>query len=368
MKKKSLVAVAAMAIAIVSCSSKEQYIRAAKDEPIEATPARLQRGSYLVNNLMVCGLCHSTRTGPELVDAEDPDKLLAGATFDIGGIAHVHAPNLTPDVETGLGAWKDDEIVRAIRDGVNNHGELMFPFMPFYDYKQLSDEDAKSIVVYLRSIPARKGPPREKSSLSFPFNILFGMLNVHSAPAKDVPDYDRSDPVKYGEKLAHFAHCTGCHNNGPPGKGPGEEGFLTGNPGGEEFKGIGKVFAKNLTPSMEHGLGKYSAEQIENAIRTGTRLDGKRMAPPMLNAVGHYAGMAPEDLKAIVAFLKSIPPVDVVVPDRQLTPEGEKLIANWATPVGANPAAPEPTEPKLEEGEPAPPAVTPASTTEPAPK
>src|SRR5215213_7824016 len=112
----------------------------------EATPARLERGRYLVENVSGCFACHTT------YDSKDPARSYAAATNKGGGgsmamdgAAWLYAPNITPDEETGAGAWTDDMFARAIREGVGHDGRALFPAVPYY--RNYSDEDVASIVV-----------------------------------------------------------------------------------------------------------------------------------------------------------------------------------------------------------------------------
>jgi mono/diheme cytochrome c family protein len=300
------------------------YVRPTTLERVESTPERLARGGYLVNQAMSCGACHSTHEGSNfLVTGERADMYLAGNAVDWKDQGFKFwIPNLTPDVETGLGAWSDDEIMRAIRDGVGRDGHLMFPLMPFSSYQHVSDEDLRAIVAYLRSVPPIKNK-RTIAQNDFGFFVGF-FLNrglMHHKPARDVAPPDHADKLKYGEYVLRLGHCWECHS--ATGTGPrdvGEKGFLSGWDHGDAFPGVGKVYFRNLTPDPQTGLGKYGAEQIKQALRTGRRLDGKRMAPPMSLFSPHISGLADEDLDALVAFIKSVPPTENEIPERQLEP------------------------------------------------
>ena len=94
---------------------------------------------------------------------------LVGQPLPLPGFpGNISAPNLTPDPETGSGRWTDDQIARAIREGVKHDDTILFPMMPYGEYKTLSDEDLASVVVYLRSIPPVRNPlPRDTAS-TFP--------------------------------------------------------------------------------------------------------------------------------------------------------------------------------------------------------
>jgi cytochrome c553 len=311
-----------------ACGGK--YVRPVNNEKVEGTPERLIRGGYLVNQVCACGACHTTRESGRLVDPERTDAFLGGGNLFVahGMSDGIWIPNITPDVETGVGGWSDDELMRAIRDGVAKDGHFLLPFMPFGSFQQLSDEDVRSIVAYLRSVPAYKQPkPRTENQLGLMPRILFTKIGVQMhLPVHDVPPPDKSNVVQYGEYVASIGICTECHSLTK--KGPRKRDdpqYLAGSEGPMEDPAFGKVWARNLTPDAETGLGKYHPTQIKQAIRDGKRLDGKRMAPPMAVMLPHYSGMAEEDLTALVAFLKSIPAARHQVPDRELTPAAKAI-------------------------------------------
>ena len=130
-----------------------------------------------------------------------------------------------------------------------------------------------------------------------------------------------TDRVRYGEYVARLGSCTECHSMGARGPyEPGDSRYMGGSwaPFGEEK--LGTVWARNLTPDPQTGLGRYSAEQIKLALESGRRLDGKRMAPPMALLMPHLSGMSADDLDALVTWLRSLPPVVHAVPERQLIP------------------------------------------------
>jgi mono/diheme cytochrome c family protein len=301
---------------------------------VESTPERIARGQYLVDSVGACGTCHSGRDGGDnfeafLLSGESTSQYLAGGMYadlkDIMGAA-LWLPNITPDPETGIGNWTDDEIIRSIRDGINREGKLMFPMMPFNSYQHMSDEDVHSIVAYLRSVPpvklSKPRKPVEVAGLGGFF--LFGLGVAHHDPVvRPVAAPDRSDKVKYGEYVMRAGHCWECHSanaDGSP-RMPDDPLWMAGGRCDDFGPSIGKACMRNLTPDEETGLGKYSAEQIKQAIREGKRLDGKKMAPPMSMMIPHWSTMTDEDLDALVAYLKSLKPAKNKVEDRKFTPE-----------------------------------------------
>ncbi|MDQ3264571.1 MAG: c-type cytochrome [Myxococcota bacterium] len=324
MKTKLAMLVVVVSV-IVGCTAK--YVRPTTEETVEPTPQRLERGRYLVENVAMCGACHDGRASGQLLDPATPSLRLAGGHFleDMG--MAIYVPNITGDVETGLGGWSDDQIIRSIRDGVRPDGKFLFPMMPFGAYQKMSDEDVRSVVVFLRSVPKIKTPrPARENEIPFVVKTALGMGVAMHEPVKSVPAPDMGDPVKYGEYLAYMGHCTECHSLGTTGARAKNDRWMGGSDSAMEMKGVGKVWAANLTPSREHGIGNYSAQQVKDALLSGRRLDGKGMAPPMSLFTPYLTFMKPEDMDALVAYLHSLPPVEKGVPQRELSPEYQQLL------------------------------------------
>jgi len=310
------------------CTGK--YIRPTTQEIVRASPDLVARGNYLVNSVSLCGACHTPRVGGTWLNGERTDAFLAGGSlFDDREIGYkVLAPNISQDKETGVGAWSDDQIMRAIRDGVGKDGQLLYPPMPFgmSAYGVMSDDDARAIVAYLRTAPAVKnGVDRTKNDFPFGMNMAHGMGVMHHEPAQAINAPPASDKKAYGGYLAHIGVCIDCHSLGK--RGPDKEDNLLGGstvPLNEPE--YGKVWASNLTPDVETGLGKFTAEQIKEALKTGRRLDGKPMAPPMALIIPHVSTWTDDDLDALVTYLKAIPAIKRKVPERELTPGAKKLV------------------------------------------
>lgn len=310
---------------LLACTGK--YVRPTTSEVVQETPQRIDRGEYIVDHLASCGACHTQRQSGYAFDNESADGgYLAGGNVLTDASFALWVPNLTGDAETGLGTWTDDQIMRAIRDGAKKDGSIMFPVMPYPDYRFMSDEDVRAVVAYLRTVPKVKQTRKPiKNDIPFLAKVGIGLGMVEHAPAKDVPPPPANDPVKRGEYLAHLGHCQSCHALGTTGpRSPDDSEFMDGSNKPFDTPGIGKVWAPNLTPDVETGLGRYSAEQIAQAIRTGKRLqDGKPMAYPMSSFIPHLAGMHEQDMNDLVSWLKSLKPVKHKVPPRELQPEGK---------------------------------------------
>lgn len=265
--------------------------------PAGAQPAAdaVARGRYLVEGIAGCGNCH-TPNGPQGKVAE---KNLAGGFMEENPAFRAVAANITPDRETGIGAWTDAEIARAIREGISRDGRVMGPPMPFELYRKLSDADTAAIIAYLRSVPAVRNAV-EKSTWRIPLPPSYG------PPVAGVQAPPRSDLVAYGAYLAGpVGHCTECHT---PLTQAGRDWSQTGK-GGQPFPGPwGVSVARNITSSKTHGIGDWTDAEIERAIRQGVSKDGRQMFPPM--GYAYYAKIDAADMAALIAYLRTIPPRD----------------------------------------------------------
>jgi mono/diheme cytochrome c family protein len=252
----------------------------------------VDRGRYLVEGIAGCGNCH-TPLGP---NGPVMDANLSGRLVEENPAFKAIAPNITP--ASRIADWSDDDLARAIREGLRPDGSLIGPPMPFAMYRGLSDDDVMSMVRYLRTIPSIENDPgRSEYRIALP--------PAYGPPVGSVPHPEEAVTVEYGEYLAGpVAHCMECHSPMSP-KGPMIETHL--GAGGFEFHGPwGVSVASNLT-GHEDGLAEYSDADIKTMIIEGKRPDGTPMLPPM--PYGYLAQMTDDDLSAIVLYLRSLPPL-----------------------------------------------------------
>ena len=138
------------------------------DRRFEPTPARLERGAYLVKNVAGCLFCHSELdTSVEGLPVQ-AGMAGAGRTITAEDMPWLTASNITADAETGAGRWTDDTLARAIREGIGQDGRALFPFMPYLNYRKMSDEDLASVITYIRSLPAVQ---RRNAASNVPFPV-----------------------------------------------------------------------------------------------------------------------------------------------------------------------------------------------------
>jgi len=315
--------------AAVAAGCAGSSIRPTVSEPFRATAVLLERGNYLVNSVAACGVCHTPRAGDSWLGGERTDAFLGGGSVlrDESEGLRIVAPNISQDRATGVGAWTDDQLVRAIRDGVSHDGRLMTPLMPFLAWEAMSDEDARAIVVYLRTTPAVQRPiSRAGDQIGFTTRMAIRMGAVHHRPARDVETPRRADRRSYGAYLAKVGLCWHCHSLGERGPTDDADILMSGSRVPFEDPDYGKVYARNLTPDRATGLGGYSAAQIKRALRTGRRLDGLAMAPPMSLMIPHVSTWTDDDLDALIAYLMALPPIDYRPPEPKVTPAARAIM------------------------------------------
>jgi mono/diheme cytochrome c family protein len=253
----------------------------------------IKRGDYLVNGILTCGNCHSPK-GPT---GDIPGKLFSGGLSWDEPPFKVTASNITQDKDTGIGGWTDAQIKTLMRTGILPNGVHIAMIMPTGFYHIMTDRDLNAVVAYLHTIkpisnkvadPVYKMPQAE-----------------HVLPGGEQPYTEAmmSDKVKKGFYLATIAHCMECHT--PMEKGMRQWDTRLG-AGGFDFPGPwGVSTSRNITSNKTKGLGGWTDAEIKRAITTGVSKDGSHLKPPM--GFHYYATLTPEDLVAVVAYLRTVP-------------------------------------------------------------
>jgi mono/diheme cytochrome c family protein len=278
---------------------------------VPRTPERIARGQYLSRHVAGCSDCHGERDSTKYSAPQMPEREgHGGMAFSIG-VGTLYAPNITP---ARLSTWSDGEVLRAMTSGVSKDGSPLFPLMPYDAYRQMSREDAESIIAFIRTLPpaARDVPP---SKLDFPMNLI---VRTMPSPAPPLPEKapNPSDRLAYGEYLTTMASCVTCHTKMESGQPVPGMAFA----GGLEFlvKSGGVQYSANITSDAETGIGRWTVEQfvdrfksIANADEASLALNGRRNTEMPWRDFG---GMTTEDLRAIFAYLQTVPAVRHAVP------------------------------------------------------
>jgi len=197
---------------------------------------------------------------------------------------------------------RDGHLVYNVAVLIGPDGTIIGPPMPLEFYREISDRDAAAIAAYLHSVKPI-GNAVAKTQFKIPLPPTYGRPVTHA----DEPP--RTDKIAYGGYLAGpVGHCVLCHT--PPGDG---KPFDMSRPygGGRELPDFAKpgalTVSRNITPDPENGIGKWSDAEVKRAITAGICPDGTRLTRTM--PFDWYAKIAPADLDALVAYLRSLKPV-----------------------------------------------------------
>ncbi len=262
--------------------------------PASAQPTDpIQRGEYLAR----AGDCISCHTSP-------------GGTPYAGGLrmktpfGDLLTPNITPDRDTGIGAWSADDMYRALHDGVGRKVGDLYPAMPYTFFTKITREDSDAIYAYLRSLaPVRN--PVDVNQLRWPFDIRWSMgvwRELYFTEGTYRPDPARSAEWNRGAYLVEgLGHCSACHS---------PRNALGAIEQSKAFTGasIDGWFALNLTSQLNTGLGSWTVDQIAKYLKTGAVKSKSTALGDMAEVVHNSLGyLTDADLRAMATYLKSIP-------------------------------------------------------------
>jgi mono/diheme cytochrome c family protein len=253
----------------------------------------VKRGEYLAR----AGDCIACHTGP----GQPPYS--GGYKMDTP-IGVIYPPNLTPDKQTGIGDWSDDQFYRAMHEGIGKDGEYLYPVFPFPWYTNVTRQDALAIKAYLFSLPPTHRdykPP----AFPFPFNIREALLTWRTLffkpgkPGEPAGD----DKVARGKYLVDgLGHCGECHNHAN---------ILGASDWSGKFEGgeIDGWYAPNITSDGKQGVGSWSEDSIAEFLKNGSAEGhGVALGPMMETINDSLKYLNDDDLHAMAAYLKSIKP------------------------------------------------------------
>jgi mono/diheme cytochrome c family protein len=265
--------------------------------PQSLTQADLvSRGEYLTR-AADCAACHTAPGGKPFA---------GGLAFKLPMIGTLYSTNITRDPETGIGAWSDDEFVRALHEGVGKEGERLYPAFPYTSYTLMTRSDALAIKAYLFSLKPIKYPP-PPNDISFPFNqrYLMWFWNVLFNPGHRFrPNPDQPADWNRGAYLVEaLGHCGDCHT---------PRNLLFGLKSHEKFAGalIQGWKAYNITPDPKWGIGAWSDAEIDGYLSQGHTEGRSSASGPMAEVVDNSLRFLTDvDIAAMSTYLKSVPPV-----------------------------------------------------------
>jgi mono/diheme cytochrome c family protein len=251
------------------------------------------RGKYLTQ-AADCMVCHTAKDGTPFAGG-----LALPTPFGV-----IYTPNITADRDTGIGAWTDAQFTRAVRQGIDDEGQRLYPAMPYESFALMTDADVLAIKAYLFSLPPVHAEPPE-TKLKFPYNQRWLMAiwaPLYAPDQRFRPHPDRSPQWNRGAYLAEaLAHCGDCHtprnlaqalDNRQKFAGATAEGWR----------------AYNITADHASGVGAWSDAALIQYLREG-HADGHGSAGgPMSEVIeASLSQLTPGDVAALVAYLRSLP-------------------------------------------------------------
>ena len=264
-----------------------------------AQQTEIERGEYLIH-AGACIDCHTE-------DSDEATPLAGGRAIE-SPFGTFFSPNITPDINTGIGSWSDDDFLNAFWDGVNPEGDHYYPAFPYPSYTGVLRDDLLAMKAYLFSLqPVEKTTPEHEVAWYISTRMAAGawkLKNFESARYSFNPE--QSDQWNRGAYLVrHLGHCGECHT-------PrstlgvlkyGQE--LAGNPNGPDESKI-----PNITPHKFDGVGKWSVSDIEYFLDIGMLPDGDFVGSKMSTVIDHSTSkLTKDDRVAIATYLKSIAPL-----------------------------------------------------------
>lgn len=251
--------------------------------------ATIARGAQLAA-LGNCAVCHTT----------------AGGAANAGGRAietpfgTIYSTNITPDVETGIGAWSYPAFERAMRDGIHRDGRQLYPVFPYTHFARTSEADLQALYAYLVAQPAvRATAPANR--LAFPFNVrplLAGWNALFPQPREIKPDPTKSEQWNRGAYLVEsLGHCSACHS---PRNALGAEqrnAYLAG--------GFAEGWEAPPLTSLSHAPIPWSEDELYAYLRTGHSRYHGVAAGPMAPVVRDLRALPDQDIRAMAVYLNS---------------------------------------------------------------
>jgi nicotinate dehydrogenase subunit B len=282
--------------------------------------ATIARGAELAA-LGNCAVCHTSAGG-----ATNAGGRALETPFGI-----IYATNITPDVETGIGAWSYPAFERAMREGIHRDGKQLYPAFPYTQFSKTTDADLQALYAYLMAqAPVRATAPNNE--LRFPFNLrplLAGWNALFHQPDAFKPDPAKSEAWNRGAYLIEsLGHCSSCHS---PRNALGAEisnAYLAG--------GLAEGWEAPSLTSLSSAPIPWSEDELYAYLRTGESRFHGVAAGPMAPIVKDLAAVSDEDIRAMAVYLASFN--DAIDPSAQQARKAE-LEANTRVTVAASAGA-----------------------------
>ena len=262
--------------------------------------SQLKQGEYIYR-AAGCETCHT--------DTKHAGKPLAGGHALVTPFGTFYTPNITPDKETGIGRWSEQDFTRAMRFGMSPDGDHYYPAFPYPSYTKLSDDDIRALWIYLKARPPIMQANRQHDLKWFARSrsLLGTWKRLYFTPGIYQPDASKSQAWNRGAYLAEAAaHCGECHTPRNTLGGIKIEQRYAGTREGPD----GGV-VPNITPDKKTGIGKWRASELVDYLATGLTPEGDSAGDLMAEVIDNgLKYLTKEDLAAIAEYVLSQPPVE----------------------------------------------------------
>ena len=268
-------------------------------------PNLIAHGAYLTT-AAGCADCHT--------DSKQGGQPYAGGRALATPFGTFYAPNITPDVDTGIGRWSEAQFLRALREGARPDGSNYFPVFPYPSFTKITNDDVRAIKAYLFAQPAIRQSNRAHD-VAFPFSCRFLQTFwklLFFTPGPFRPNPERGEEYNRGAYLVTaLAHCGECHTPRNWFGSTEPSRFLAGTSHGPDGKAV-----PNITPDPNTGIGGWSLEDIMTLLKTGQTPDFDFVGGLMGEVVRNTSRLDDADRRAIAVYLKSVPAVHSQKKDR----------------------------------------------------
>ena len=252
-----------------------------------------------------CASCHAAP------DAQGGDKLMLGGGRELATeFGTFRVPNISPDADTGIGGWSTVDFVNAVTRGVSPGGAHYYPAFPYSSYVRMTPEDAIDLKAFIDTLPPVANQVAGHD-LGFPFNIRRGVgvwKFLYFSPKPVLALADSSESLRRGQYLVEgLGHCGECHTRRDLMGGLKRRAWLAGAPNPD-----GRGTIPNITPH-EEGL-TWSEGEIVDVFKTGFTPEFDTLGGNMALVQWSLSHLPDEDLEAIAAYLKAVPPLPDAIP------------------------------------------------------
>jgi nicotinate dehydrogenase subunit B len=261
----------------------------ARPDPSTYSQATIARGRQLAA-LGDCAVCHTDANG----------AINAGGRAIETPFGTIYSTNITPDVETGIGAWSYPAFERAMREGIHRDGRHLYPAFPYPHFAKATDADLQALYAFLMAQPSVRAR-NLKNALAFPFNLrplVAGWNALFHEPSVFEADATKSAMWNRGAYLVEgLGHCGACHSPRNALGAEMAEAYLAG--------GFAEDWEAPPLTSLSHAPIPWGEDELFDYLRSGESRFHGVAAGPMAPVVKELMALPDEEIRAMAVYLAS---------------------------------------------------------------